>query len=320
MLAIFSVVSLLWVQYDIQFSITRMRTLVLLVFLYIFTVQALRSNNDDNLYSFILGAFIVGNIILVIQFFTIYDDNLLFMIAERNRYGGEINNLNAFGKSLALSSIICLYYITDRKNKLYYVLYFITLFIILTTKSKSSLLIFIIGTVLYLYLFYSKKKIIIYPLLTILIYLIVSTIIANINSFGDTFYRFINVSENMSTLTRLEFNREGLSLFTSAPFFGHGIGSSNSLNTMGSYYHNNFIQMLVELGVLGFMFYYIWLLFITIQLWKLRANAFANLLFVIMFVLLVADLTNTTYYHKINYLWYSIGMLYVIQNNKNYAL
>ena len=148
--------------------------------------------------------------------------------------------------------------------------------------------------------------------------MILNLTINNLSLFGQAFYRINNTFISLSTAIRLDLFFKGISLFSVSPVLGHGIGSSSSLLFSKSYFHNNYIQLLVEVGVLGFIFYYSWLLYIIRQLWILKADKLASLLFSIMFVLLLSDITNTTYYHKVNYIWYSICMLYVIQNNRKY--
>jgi len=58
-----------------------------------------------------------------------------------------------------------------------------------------------------------------------------------------------------SILSRFRMGQESIQLFTQSPIFGHGVGSFQTLVTIGqySYPHNIFLEFLVESGFIGFV-------------------------------------------------------------------
>lgn len=65
-----------------------------------------------------------------------------------------------------------------------------------------------------------------------------------------------------STATRMKLIERGLEWFSKSPWFGYGLNGFSNLNaqflgTQTAYYaHNNFIELLVDYGVMGFVIYY----------------------------------------------------------------
>lgn len=116
---------------------------------------------------------------------------------------------------------------------------------------------------------------------------------------------------------------EGWRYFLEKPVFGWGIanfahlfGAEHGLTT---YSHNNFIEILVSGGIVGFMIYYSIYVFVLTKLWKSavrQKEPLAICLFVINFVILVTQFSFVGYYSMETHVWIACGVLYTIVARK----
>lgn len=133
-------------------------------------------------------------------------------------------------------------------------------------------------------------------------------------SIGRRFESFFNYFSDegevdASTLRRASFRKMGLEYFWEHPLLGNGIASFKSLYNRDFgiylYSHNNFIEILCNLGIIGFIIYYGWQLYTFIQLKKstkvLDVNNLNILFMIFMLIFLVLDY-GTVSYDKIQYL------------------
>ena len=81
------------------------------------------------------------------------------------------------------------------------------------------------------------------------------TIFSGIATRMNNFLDFIQFGEgSASDLERSSFISQGLKYWMESPIFGNGLGSS--VYYMGMYAHNNFVEILMSLGILGFAIFY----------------------------------------------------------------
>src|SRR5699024_118429 len=95
-----------------------------------------------------------------------------------------------------------------------------------------------------------------------------------------------------STNTRMNMINTGLDFFKEKPLFGHGIDSFRQLyfNYVGDYRysHNNYIELLVSVGVFGTVIYYLGLLSILKKTFNI-INPYLIFSFVVIIAILVID-------------------------------
>lgn len=321
---LWSFFSLVWTV-SMDHSTERLQTVFLLGLLFI---SASTINFTDRLarFDYTLLSFILGTLFIIYLLRDVIGSaSLISMISDSERLKEDVANLNAVGKASAIGFLFCVYQIVSRKNRFYFVLLVLFLGIVFLTKSKSALLSTIIaGGFLFYKTFSGKvnktKTFIVIAIIVGVIYYVISK-----GLLGDAFVRLINMfnfftsgdeSMDMSTATRADFAFKGLKTFSESPILGYGIGSSYKLLN-GTYYHNNYVQLLVETGIVGFVLYYGFLITILIRLFKNKGDDISYLLISFLIVFLFCDVTNTTYYHKINYVFYAIAVSYL--NFRNYS-
>lgn len=140
--------------------------------------------------------------------------------------------------------------------------------IILLESRLAIILLFFVLILQYLFSVNTYKTNSQYYLFILLI-AIVSTFTYSLNSntpLGQKFQTLTKFSNDKSISNRMDYYSTGFNLFKKSPIIGYGTGSwkiisldnsvRNSKSNEASYYaHNDFLQFLVELGIIGFVIY-----------------------------------------------------------------
>lgn len=322
---IFGLLSFLW-TIDSELSYIRWLTCFSMSLLFLLVLSL--PIKSIKVFNYSLYAYILGSLILLIFEYRNIGASILMTMTDSSQLDTwDVLNVNAMGKYFAISSVLCLYFATYKKQPLFYVLFAVFFIMVIVLKSKSALLSVLVGDFLYLFYYYKStnklKKFFI--CFTALIIGFIS--LYQSDFFGGAFSRlemmidmFINNNDkDLSTLRRMEWSKYGLNvLFPERPLWGYGIGVSARF-TEGGYFHNNYTQLLVELGITGFFLYYFLFYSLLLKLWKRRYDGTSKMLITVIAVFLLCDFTNTTYYHKINYIFLGLGYVY-LRLNKNIVI
>lgn len=222
----------------------------------------------------VLTANIVGTAILVVRILNIYGGvsgiiNLVVNTQGEYRLGGLITNENTIGLFLATAILSCVFFMIKSKSKLLKTALVLLIAVFATmvflTGSRKATLFAILSVILFLLVYYRKiafgKKILLYAFI-ILSIVALFTVIKNIPAFSTIYNRFELliegiIGENTSYETdqvRKNMIATGLKKFMENPIFGGGTGVSYVV--FGTYSHNNFVEILMSYGMLGFIIYY----------------------------------------------------------------
>lgn len=215
---------------------------------------------------------------------------------------GEDWNSNGIGLNLAFAAYALFVLIQNEKNKLIRLFYyiFVSFIVILTllTGSKKALLLIIISILIFSILSTSRnrlKKIGISIIASLFILYLVTkvpffydvigerlvTLFASFTGIGDT---------DNSTLSRFLMIDYGIDFFKQQPVLGYGLNNFRylygSLTGDYVYSHNNYIELLVGLGLVGTLIYYsgyFYLLFKSLfKLNYLHVFVFVNIIIVLI--------------------------------------
>ena len=74
------------------------------------------------------------------------------------------------------------------------------------------------------------------------------------------------------TIIREKMIEKALSLWRESPIFGHGLNAFTVIGGFGVYAHNNYVELLCNHGVFGFLLYYGFYLYILMKLMKRKEN------------------------------------------------
>lgn len=329
---IFCMFSLFW---SISFEIGALRvTTLLLVFLNMIVIYNILSILDS--YNSIFIGLFIGTFINFLIVIGVFHNSLDYY--QGWRFVGTTGNANIISTYMVISILASIIYLsTNIKMKLfYYFQYFnisISFYIVIMTGSKKGIILAILFILFYLLgqLTNPKKQLKMILQITIIsiiiFYFFVSYIdLTEMNEMiGKTTKRFLDFAngEGQSTKTRIELALFAFENFSNNPLLGTGIGSF--LYKYNTYAHNNYLELLSEVGIIGFSLYYLLYLKLIYKTFTLNIKLDQKIpLFSFIFLFLLFDFAEVNYYSKF-ILFYLVLLIYMIEriekneNTSNYT-
>ncbi|MBT2216479.1 oligosaccharide repeat unit polymerase [Virgibacillus dakarensis] len=301
---IFILIALISIFYAINqyTALSKVKTLILL-----FCLMLSLTNYIDSLEKLrkILIYFVYSGFISSIYIIFVSD------LKHIDRFGNELGNVNAIGTILSISAVICFYFIVTEKGKLFIFLFLIMFMVILLTGSRTALLFMIINIFLYLYLI-NRKKIsdkIKFCILSVFIILISVYLIFNVpilyqvmGSRVEDMLSFIggeSITEK-SLNVRAYMVEFGIEMFKNRPS-GYGIDNyryllGESLISEVTYSHNNFIELLLGVGIFGVITFYLLQIMVIKKLFRYNAKTELGYVFIVLLISYMILSVSTIYY------------------------
>ena len=111
---------------------------------------------------------------------------------------------------------------------------------------------------------------------------------------------------------------DAYNLWLEKPLFGHGLHQFKYVNQSGVS-HNNFFEILVNNGLIGFLSYYSLYIYILFSFFKIRLynKVDSNWMLIVLIMLFVADMTILTYIEKPNWLIFSVVLFIISKYDKD---
>lgn len=247
----------------------------------------------------------------------------------RMRLGPTVSiNANNLGLSFAFAGLLAFYFaMVERK---YWLAVFIPLFALVSLFSGSRKAIAILAVGLVSILFFSRKSLKkAFVSLAIASILVVGIVIVSfawdplyavIGRRIETFFAFFTGGQtDGSTSIRVEMIIYGWKMFLQKPLFGWGLGAFTDVAGFGFYSHNNYIEILVSLGLVGFLWYYALPFCILgkglVHFMKgnLRKSSVLSLTVVLIF--LVDDMGRVRLYSEFSHLLYALAYVGVARRD-----
>jgi len=272
-------------------SIISLYKLVIIVSVFYTCFIAVRKIDDPLM--FICQIFSIS--IFIESSFTLID-----FISINDSFTGISQNRNISSSSIVFKLIFLIYLIHNSElfsTKLFLkILEVIALFSIILLQSRLGLI-----SVLTIYLLYFilmkplRKNIYISLLISSLFFLYFNS--NNFQNKIEKTYSFQNLGDDDSTIQRLSFYQTSISLFKLNPLFGNGLGSwkykslqndntENEKILVPYYTHNDFLQTLMETGLMGLLIYLIFFLLLIRNILSFRNHkAFAPMIIVFVIVI-----------------------------------
>ena len=263
----FSVLSSLWaVDSSCSFEITKKMLIRSMVLWFVSIVC-----NEKTDFLDILKLFIIASVINSLYILLAVDLTTLGNVRIGAGSLGEEWNANGIGMTMAFSAFMAYFLFKNQKNKKEKLLYLmVTIFfgiIVLFTGSKKALFIFIFAPLLFYYVT-SENKIRTTILILLggicLLYLIMN-VSSLYNVIGKRIKKFLfyftkKGKPDSSTLSRMKMIKYGFLCFKRKPILGYGINNYiplfGRLTGWYTYSHNNYIELLVGIGIVGTAIYY----------------------------------------------------------------
>lgn len=255
-------------------------------------------DSEDKLYDF-MDMFIVAGFFLIVYLLI----NLPLSTLITTRLGGQrligINS-NTLGLNIAISSLFLFFKILRLKKMSHFLLYLLLIIFVFLSGSRQALLLAILGAILIL-LFSSKDAVKKLKNIYVIFFLIV--IVYNLLVNVPLLYEIVGY--RLETLILTLFGAEsatesdqirnlmvssGINLIKDRPFLGYGLGGFAKVSGLGVYSHNNYIELLVGIGIVGTVIYYYIYIYIIKQLYSIRNISVAIPFLSVMIVLLIIEL------------------------------
>ena len=226
------------------------------------------SQEDIEIY---MKLFLVSLFIMII-YVLIKVDLKSFQLAQHGEATTGLWNGNDVGMKCALFIIIILYFIdnsTKKMQRLFLVISTVpAVVLVYYTASRKAFLMVALGISLFYYLKHPTKKI--RNLLVIIVgiyiaYMLIMNIDALYNAIGWRIEGALAMFQkggkaDSSALLRARYIQVGVNAWKKSPIIGYGINNYRVINLRETghftYSHNNFIEILVGVGVIGFLIYY----------------------------------------------------------------
>lgn len=242
--------------------------------------------------------------IAVVVYIVIMERDLIMLGSVR--IGDSLSgNVNTVGMHLGLYSLAILFLYMKTKNKLLIPVYIVVAVFMLLTGSKKVFISIGLGLILYeLYGGIKFKKILMLLfMLVTLVYAILSNpyiydiigsrtidFLGNIGIYTGT-YRYSH-----STDIRESLIMTALHCFSSKPLSGWGFNATARFSPYNVYAHNNFVEILANYGLIGFLFYYGMIFSLLFKSLCLPRRNYCRYFFVILILnSLISDMAAVSY-------------------------
>lgn len=252
--------------------------------------------------NFVLKSIVMSALIIIFRIFIEVPLNYWGV----RRFSHVLNlNINTIAIRLTFSIIISLYLIkgSSKKMSITYLGYIsVASLLVILLGSRRSILILVLCSSFFM-IFSSKNivKKIKWALFSLLLVIFVFYIMLNVPALYNIIgRRFINMLHGITSGSPIDQSRNeliqiGLKLFVEKPLWGWGVGNYAFVSGMGVYSHNNYIELLSTVGLLGFLLYYSIHLKLLYQLLISRLKGY-NIMFASLWIgILLSDFAAPSY-------------------------
>lgn len=319
-------------------TISMIQTLLISLLLYysVYLYAISKKNFDEFLKTFYYSVFfsIFFNVAIEIITTLIYSSSTPLVIN-----GIQIGGAISISIGLLSGVLIVLSTLIYRNNDLKFWLVFVLLFgVILFVSDRKSLLF--VPLCLYVRFFITKKSSVYFKVLIASLVSFMILIILYLNTVYPGYYENVlpeyisnmvkyfsgNISEidEGSIRTRVSLINLARTVFYERPWLGWGLNTfSTSINSGGYYSHNNFFEILVGVGVIGLIIYYLKYLTVLFALIKERyktnsehMRVMITVFFAILLSFVIIEYWQVTYFSRKFILIWVIGLVLVTQSKK----
>lgn len=235
-------------------------------------------DSKEKLYN-VIRAFAISGLLATVYLFSVSD------FSNIKRFGEELGNQNAIARILTIAAVFSLV-IYNKEKKLWYLLFWLLMVImIFLTGSRTGFIFILLGSVITFYSSYNINLKTILPVALLIFILLISSYYAimNIELFYNILGRRIEQmvegafgegTTDGSFNTRMNMIKYGWDWFKEKPLFGYGIDNYRVLYSRigfeGTYSHNNVIELLVSVGLIGTIIFYLSYLGVLVNVFKIR--------------------------------------------------
>lgn len=286
------------------------------------TVYLTSKKNEQKMIRYIAVAGIVCSVFILAEFMNAgldYSSDLKY--AYQDRVGASIagNNVNVVALNMSFAFAAWMYLFHESKSskeKLFsMVCVLLTVGATLLTGTRKILLFYIAVYAVYVVVYPTKRSRRIG--LSIIIFLLVYYALLNIEPLYYIIGHKVDFFSGSNTVAiydasdakREELVRGGLKLFYERPVLGYGYG--NTTNYLGTYAHNNYVEILASGGILGAIVYYAIYIFLFFKSKKnFKIDNFSLYIFASVVGLCVLEFFQVTYLYGMPWVFLALTVTY----------
>ncbi|MFS0620663.1 O-antigen ligase family protein [Priestia megaterium] len=224
------------------------------------------------------------------------------------RLGLELGmHVNHIALNLLISLMFTLKVAVDQKKKICWPLSLILTVALVMTASKKAI---IIAILVFLVVIPMGKKGTVQKVKYLLIMLVMLSIMIKLATEIPAIYElaiqrmegFVSLllgtgDVDKSTAIREELLQTAWKVFLEHPVLGVGLNGFRFFNPENAYAHSNFLELLADCGIIGFIIYYSIYVIILKRFWmKYRSNPIYGMYMMIIFCIVALEATQITYY------------------------
>lgn len=296
--------------------LTSLKNMVVHLVILIFIRSLIRTEQGINRVLLLLLVSVVINVIWLLYSNAELFETMGGSAEVLDRLGSEGNwNANVIGMMAAIAMLVSLYFQKNIRNVYVKLLLFLVvalmIFVTFLSGSRKALLMVLMGFCGFVFVSSKGKRlralIIIAGMVLLLYYLVMevpffhSIIGWRIEGFISSFTGVGSVDE--STAVREKFVKDALRVWQENPLIGVGLDCYRNVNLvdLGIYAHNNYVELLADIGILGTVVYYSSYLYCFLNLIKPRKKDLQTwLLLVMLLIMTVIDYGFVSYNSFLN--------------------
>lgn len=255
-------------------------------------------------------------------------------------FAGDIGNFYYNRNSTCgieiIGAIISLVLAFTGGEKRYYLYYLFLFFMVILSSSRRGIITLVAVSVMVILISSGRKHFTRNLLICLFVPVVVIAAIKSIPFLSDTIgqtmndliqYYFSDSTPDGSVAKRELYVAKGIEIFLTRPLTGYGGGAFIQLFSedygTSHYTHNNFVELLVSYGIIGFAAYY-WIypviLFKSIK-GLFQKNVYKILSFTLIVAMLISHVGTVAFYSKTDHIYLTIAWLLpwfsYLQNSKN---
>ncbi len=292
-------------------------------FILVFLISTvIKTNYDINV---VLYAFILQGVFSALVIYNNYGiDNLL-------NYGQRLENtpfgnVNSIGIYCAVSIALAIYkLVTEKRHKVLMIAAIIVVTpLIMFTGSRKALLSVLVGIIAFIFSYTENRNIIkrlFWIIVAVVSLFIMIEYIPAFESIRDRFVEMLNIfttgdNLNGGDINRMMYLEKGFESFLESPLIGNGFCYSQYL--FQAYSHNNYIELLMNNGIIGFAsFYSVYVLLISNVKHITYNRKIYSLVVTIISLNLFCDVGVVSYYNRITLLIIMWVYMFVMRNQES---
>ena len=279
----------------------------------------------------VLAFFSIATFILVIVLVARGDIDLWGDWEYTGRFGNEVaGNSNTFATVYMFGASYSVYFIAYSKNKtkkLLYIAAFVAQLLALIVSGGRK---YILVTALVFWLIFlfksdkhNRKHYFIGTVIGIGILILLSWAFMNIPylyyNIGHRFEAVFQENlQDVSVIRRGIMIQEGIQGWFEKPIFGHGADTFKYISVFGVYSHNNYVELLFNVGIIGALLYYGYSFILTFQLFKSKnTNNIKWILLMLCVAIFFYDYGAVSYYIVVHQVFLALCSRYLSLKEKS---